>query len=402
MEKVKFVLVVMLVVILCPVCWAIQTHNFNNWRMQKPADLMPQQRLELLAKRDVVGIVEHYAQYDGIKNLLPKDLKVINPRIKVYRIYDLTCKNSWDNDPIIMQTPIERTVIDANDWWLRDAAGNPIAESGTSGNTLFLDCGKPGFKEYMLEAILSRTNCKGFDGLLFDYTISDMYRVTKGTCANYTSDDDYFERAYKPFINYLFAGLKSAGYRIITNGGGGIGTTKDFPKWRWTHDQSDGVIDEQGAVNFDGSWITSKYVIQGRMETYLKDPLEVWCANNGIKPHVPEYKEKIILSMAMYYAGLSTTAPRYYTYCGDGGVAWDPLFDFDIGKPQFAAVQKSAGGAKLLSWSRTYTKGFVVFNYETEKSVECNLSKMYVDSDGNYYKGKIVIPPHRGLVLRRL
>ncbi|HET6453343.1 MAG TPA: putative glycoside hydrolase [Armatimonadota bacterium] len=339
----------------------------------------------------------------------PEKIKALNPDAKVYCLYDLLCKNIWDSDwkdpsnTERMQTPLTRRMIDRNNWWLRGVEGT-IAKENDS--TWLLDVGKPGFKEAYLDGALSRMDGKSFDGVVFDYlwpSASSLKQVLKlEGLQDYPSDDEWFYRAWKPFFEHVVTGLQKAGYRVIGNCAGEYGTIG--LKTIWQRSKVDGTIYEQGAVDWrgnNGAWLPGN-IIERRIKALASDPLEVWFANNGIiadnpaVPDTPDFKRKVVVSLAMYYIGIpASQEKRSYDYAYDWKPFWDPLWDLYIGEPVERAI-KTPG---KYFWSRKFTCGVVLLNYESQETINFSLDGEYRNPAGERVTGEISITPHTALIL---
>ena len=363
---------------------SVRLHNYNNW---SPGDIT------ILAKRDNICFTE-------IWSVQPTEIRALNPRAKVYRIYNLCCKSVRDSDwtnpsnTIHMQTPLTKAVIDSNDWWLRDGKGMVAKENE---RTWLLDVGKPGFKEAYLEAVLSRIEGKSFDGVVFDYlwpSASSLQRNLKVEgLQDYPSDDDWFYNAWKPFFEYVATGLQKVGYRIIGNCAGEYGTTGLMQIWQ--RSKVDGTVYEQGAVDWDGTWLSGN-AIERRIEALTSDPLELWFANTGIHNDTPDFDRKALVSLAMYYVGIpASQEKRSYDYEYDRKPFWDPLWDFYIGEPS----ERASKAPGKYFWSRKFTCGIVLLNYESQETISFSLDGKYRNPAGERVTGEISIPPHTALIL---
>jgi len=372
---------------------SVRLHNYNNWF---PGDIA------ILAKRDNICCGEG-------SPVTPEKIKALNPDAKVYCLYDLLCKNIWDSDwkdpsnTERIQTPLTKEMIDRNNWWLRGVEGT-IAKENDS--TWLLDVGKPGFKEAYLAGVLSRIAGKSFDGVVFDYlwpSASSLKQVFKlEGLQDYPSDDEWFYRAWKPFFEHVVTGLQKAGYRVIGNCAGEYGTTELLRIWQ--RSKVDGTIYEQGAVDWrgnNGAWLPGN-IIERRIKALASDPLEVWFANNGIiadnpaVPDTPDFKRKVVVSLAMYYIGIpASQEKRSYDYAYDWKPFWDPLWDLYIGEPVERAI-KTPG---KYFWSRKFTCGVVLLNYESQETINFSLDGEYRNPAGERVTGEISITPHTALIL---
>jgi hypothetical protein len=261
----------------------------------------------------------------------------------------------------------------------------------------FVDVGKPGFKEEYLKNVLARNAGKGFDGFVFDYWCPSISRFLSGNRPMaYPTDRDWFDKAWKPFIEYVCAGVHGAGYRIIGNCAGEY--MSGNPDQEWQRTQVEGTIYEQGAVQWpeDGSGWLPGSVVAGRINHINQDPLEVWVANYGLRRVTEDTLSKRHVALAMYYVAIPLVQNKHsFSAIFDGTPHWDEVWDLYIGTPCSAAPQKIGN----YFWSRKYTQGLVLLNYESEKTVTYTLDQQYYDSSGKKYSGKVLIEPHTGLIL---
>lgn len=383
---------------------SVRLNNYNNWYLDEEYSWELDKKLEILARRDNICFSEHWERankVEGWKKINPQTLKTLNPKAKVYRVYDLCCKNTWDTDWDIrddksrMQTPLTRAAIDANDWWLRDAAGRIMKEND---KIWFLDVGKPGFKEAFLKNVLDRNAGKGFDGFVFDYWYPYFYGVLldRSRPKAYPTDEEWFAKAWKPFITYLADGLHKAGYRIIGNCVGEYQNSN--PKQMWQRSKVDGAIYEQWAVDWPvngGKWLPGS-LIEKRINALYKDPLEVWTADYGLENSDPEYERKQTVGLAMYYIAIPALQEnRSYHHMKDACVYWENLWDFYIGLPAEPPVKLP----NKYFWSRKYTQGIVLLNYESAKNVTYSLNSKYRNSAGKTISGDVTLSPHTAMIL---
>jgi hypothetical protein len=377
---------------------SVRLNNLDNWLYEASNPTEEGQKLQIVAKRDYVCFVEGF----GWNAVTPPMLRGLNPAIKVYRLYDLMCKNTWDSDwtdptdTTEMQTPITRAVIelDTNDWWLRDGDGEIVKENDT---TWFLDVGKEGFKQEFLTNTLARMAGKGFDGILFDYWhpgLTDILGANPRPVA-YPTDDEWYA-VWQDFVDYVMAGVHGPGYRIIGNCTGEYGT--GLPWYEWQRTQVDGTTYGQWAVGWEGEWLTGA-IVEGRIGAFLSDPLETWADDFGLRPTLADYNQKRLVGLAMYYIALPRFRwDRSYHYPADGKVFWDPLWDFYIGWPVNPAVKREG----KYFWSRRYTKGYVLLNYEADPSAPFDLAGEYRYPSGALASSPLTLAAHTGVILGKV
>ncbi|MBI2842857.1 MAG: hypothetical protein HYX78_05600 [Armatimonadetes bacterium] len=387
---------------------SVRLHNYNNWKIgndESPATAA--RALETLARYDNVKLSEKSDILrigSGSTTLNPQALKALNPKLRVYRYYILMCKPSWDSDwnnpsdTRYRQCPLSKDQISKNDWWLRDANGDIVKETD---DQWLLDVGKPGFKEAYLQATLERSAGKGLDGFVFDYwrPYLDEFVQEHGAVlplTGYPTSSDWLEKAWKPFVNYVMDGVRSAGYRIIGNCVGEYGNSS--ARQEFQRSKVDGVVYEQGAVDWtvNGSGWLPGSVIEKRIKSVSEDPLEVWFADGGLRNFVEDYDQKQNVSLAMYYIAIPASyANRSYHHANDWSPYWHPMWDFYIGDPAEPASKLT----DQYAWSRKYTNGLVLLNYEASKSVTFTLDQVYHDVNGKQYTDTVTLPPHTALIL---
>lgn len=367
---------------------SVKLNNYGDWHCWVEGSYDQSIALPIAARRDQIQCSEHWCDISAY------DIKALNPRAKVYRLYNLCCKNDWDTDwskttdKEYMQFPFTKDEIDANDWWLRDSNGNILQLDSES---YYVDVGKPGFKEAYLKALLDRNDSLGFDGVVFDIWwpwLPDM----PGGCPSYPSDDVYFRTAWQPFILYLINGLHAKGYRVIGNERQPV---YDNTYVKWEHDVLDGAVYERWSVGWSGEWVAGSEIDQ-RIKAFSTDTKECWAADGGLDISVPQYDQKQVASLAMYYIAIpKDQSKRSYQNRRNALVYWEPLWDFYIGVP--AESYKKLSGAYF--WSRKFTNGLVILNYQPTQSKPYRLTRTYVDYKGKLWRGTITIPPYTGLIL---
>lgn len=381
---------------------SVNLNNYNNWTPPRPERADYDEQVRLLAARDRICMTEFYALRSG---LTPDTLRRMNPNAKVYQTYVLCGKNMLDPDcsGVIgghLQCPILYDEIVRNDWWLRDGDGNIIKEHD---QLWFLDAGKPGFKEMVLANVLARMEGKGYDGVLFDYHLVNQGMYTKWVTGvgipapeAYPDERQWFEKAAQPLMDHVVNGLRSRGYEVICNCGG---ETYDIsPEAQWLRGIIDGTVYENWALDSDGEW-ASQSAVEMRINSFLDDPLDAWVCDYALRSSDAEYDRKFMVALAMYYIGLPQSpqlrAQRSYAHYNAQEVYWEPLWNFYIGDPE-AMLDKMSDRC---FWSRRYTQGLVLLNYEHNESVTYSLDRTYRTPTGKYVSGRITVQPHTALIL---
>lgn len=389
---------------------SVSLNNYNNWQfLTKPTDDTLANKLATVSKFQELTYTESW----DVKSVTTQAIKSLNPAIKLYRLYTLNVKPTWDSDwsnpqdLSHLQFPLTKAQIDSNDWWMKDGNGNIVKEND---NVWFVDVGKPGVKEAFLQSVLDRNQNKGFDGVVFDYWWPSMvshWITSKGLppSIDYPNDDTWFTLAWQPFIDYAMKGLHNNGYTIIGNCAGEYGTSNS--KLQFQRSLIDGTIYEQGSLDWDSNWLSGS-TIASLIDSLSKDNLQAWVATSGLKDTDPLFEQKKLVDLATYYIGLpldpSLQQKRAYHYYKDGNIFWDPLWDFDIGVPKADREQVYVSNIKKYAWSRKFTEGLVLLNYgasESQESItfELNPDLEYQDSQGRRYEQNVNLPPHTALIL---
>lgn len=408
-----------------PVNRIVRLNTYNMWSIVSSPDHLDPVKLEssinTLAKRENVNYTEggeHVNSTSGWSKLTPDSLKKINPNIKVYRTYDLVVKSTWESDwnnpddTSRMQFPLTRAKINdpdnirngqfninaTDDWWLRDANNQVVKENN---DIWFVDIGRPGLKELFVDAVIQRNAGKGFDGMVFDYWWPGIkWPMEKYDWVfppkHYANESEWFE-VWQDFIDLLTTRLHEQNYRIIGNCAGEANT--DNPHQIWQRSKIDGTIYEQWVVDWPqngGIWLPAK-TIEKRINAFNSDPLEAWSADYGLQTKLPDFAQKNLAGLAMYYIAIpQDSSKRSFNYYNESKVFWDPLWDYSIGNPVSASSTKASG---KYFWSRKFTEGIVLFNYDSE-SISYTLDKKYIDINGKEYSGSIILASHTGLILK--
>jgi len=380
---------------------SVKLNTYNNYFFSNDAGWTKDQMLQALAAKDNIVLHESWNPSIG------SSVKSLNPNAKMYMYYALCVKSLADVDGISNDasthqlTPLTKAIIDANDWWLRNKLGQLVPAPG--GNCYYLDVGRPGFKQAYLNGLLSRISGRGYNGMVFDFWMPGgpvgvaPWRTPAGAYnPAYRTDQDWFTRAWQPFIKYVMSGLRSAGYRVIGNCAGEYISGSYYCDWQRT--QIDGTVYEQWAVDWPsngGNWL-SPSTISTRIAHFNADPLEAWTADYGLRMSDPIYDQKLKVSLAMYYIAVpSSQTYRSFGLAGNLKIFWEDVWDLQIGTPAAPSVKS----ATSYFWSRKYTHGLVLLNYEPTKSIAYTLPHAYVDEHGTTYSGTINVAPHTGLIL---
>lgn len=396
---------------------SVLLNNYGNWTFGHTGEsaFTLQQRLICLSRRDRIVIPETAEwpnDVDGWSKLRPRSLRTLNPNTRVYRYVSLMGKSVNDSDwcePFAkvsrMNCPLTKSSIDENDWWLRDGDGNIVKEP--DGKIWYLDVGKPGFKEAWLMNTLKRNVGKEFDGFVLDLLHPDITTSWFGVPGgwfnkhpmpkSYPTSTDWYRKAWQPFLEYVVDGLHKAGYVVIGNCAGEYDQVDS--RIIWQRSKLDGVIYEQGVVDWNGSWLPGTE-LNRRMAAFAADTLgEVWIANGVLTKTVPEFENKRNVALAMYYVALPEQPLRHSlnVQYSNSSEWWDPNWDLNIGKPLGQPIKRSG----KFFWTRVFTEGIVLLNYEAKETLRFRLVGEYRDASGRVYRGDVEIPPRTALILAR-
>lgn len=376
---------------------SVRLNTYNDWDFKNDDGWTRDEMIDVLACKENVRVSEGWPPDIG------PAVKARNPTVTLYMHYLLCVKYVNDSDgpdPSTLErlmTPLTKTAIDKNDWWLRDGNGDIVKESD---GVWFLDVGKPGFKEKYLSTLLLRLRGRQADGVDLDYWCQALnasylgaFMKNRPMPAAYPTDQVWFDKAWKPFVHYVTTGLRSAGYRLIGNSAGEYHSGNAMQDWQRT--QVDGVVYEQWAVGSNGEWLPGS-TIATRIGRMTADPLEVWTADFGLQTKISDYERKADVALVMYYVAIpQSQLKRSYNHTAAGKVFWSPTWSFYIGEPAAKAVRN----AGQYFWSRRYTRGIVLLNYEEARTVKYRLSGNYYDISGKRFSGEVDVEPHSALIL---
>lgn len=381
---------------------SVKLNNYNNWlySASDPAD--EGRKLELAARHEKLAMPLEY----GWETVTPAMVHAINPACEAYLcVPDLAQKGTWERDqadsegPLRIQNIMPRTEIESNGWWLVDTtSGEPLSWLDKDENVLeevMVDVGKPGYKEAVLGRLLRQMDGKGYAGAILGYSCPHPSWVVPIEKTRYGTDHNWQEQAWWPLLEYLTNGLHAAGYKVIGVSSGEWNTGIDYYERQRSY--CDGVILEKFALQPDGSYYTDLNVIRNRIAGLTQDPLEQWVMDLGMRPDKPNYAQKAQLALAMYYIGVGASPDRRgsFHYRGDSKLFWDPLWDFYIGSPAEPPVKRTG----KYFWSRKFTQGIVLLNYESADPVTYTLEATYQDPSGKVMSGEVTLPAHTGMIL---
>lgn len=153
-----------------------------------------------------------------------------------------------------------------------------------------------------------------------------------------------------------------------------------------------------------GGWLPSS-TVASRIAAATNDPLPAYLADTGLRPAITDFSRKSLVSLAMHYIALPNTATmqakRSYHYYNTSRVFWDSLWDFNIGSPSESAQRKIVNGLSKYAWSRRFTGGIVLLNYEASTSISFSLgSTVYRSPSSQTYTSSVTLAPYTALILK--
>ncbi|MGB9586607.1 MAG: hypothetical protein ACPL7O_00355, partial [Armatimonadota bacterium] len=109
--------------------------------------------------------------------------------------------------------------------------------------------------------------------------------------------------------------------------------------------------------------------------------------------------QKRTVALAVYYAALPEGALRHSLNVQYSNTSewWDNNWDLNIGKPLGQPIKRSG----KFFWTRVFTEGIVLLNYEAKETLRFRLVGEYRDASGRVHRGDVEIPPRTALILAR-
>lgn len=400
---------------------SVNTNTYNSWSLVGANDLYNPTKLEealkIFAKHNIATWGESAEQPNlvaGWDKLTTQSLRNLNPNIRTFAYYHGGGKARWEGDwevsrsgfnpNVTMVNPIPWYEIESNNWWLRDGDGNVVKNGWENNNVTYLDLGKHGIAQSYANHLIKRLAGRGFEGVIIDYLPvsikKDTNFATPGGYFNshpmppaYADDEEWYNKAYVPFISLVFDRLHSAGYKVVS---GGIPYKDVTQKERFIRSKVDIVTYEYWAIGNDGDWFDVDRFYT-HMDDFANDNLEAWLSDFPLRDNTSDYERKSNVSLAAYYLAIPRSQDkRSYNQYFSMYAFWLPIWDFNIGIPA-VSTQKLANYS---FWSRRFSAGLVLLNFDT-RSVNYDLGNQnYIDYKGNNYSGQITLPEHTALILK--
>lgn len=375
---------------------SIKTANYGDFKQPSPYAPDFAERMADIAKYDLIVAPAHWlagigGYHPSNPHLLEDALALVrssSPSAKILRYYNSQNKVAWDADweiqgPVGLQLKwtqnflLWRDIV-SHDWGLRDSAGEIVKEDS---RIWLVDIGKPGVKEAALEGLI-RSWVGGFNGVMMDVLdVPRRYMAAGRGYAEYADDRDWWERAWKPYVEYLWPGVRAAlGIEVWGNFAGFYGMERySFPKDSHQRQFLDGVNHESCFFGWEGQWLGE---LEARMASVQSDPLAI------ITNDITGEADCTVAAHLLTLPGNRRLREKRYThYCTDRTAFWNSGWEVDLGAP--LGVKESP---KPLVYRRYFERGVVVLNYSTLP---------YQATFQIAHRGRVTIPAHSSFILRR-
>lgn len=398
--------------------------NWNNWYPYTPGHPMWDYQFLHWSRTGVLQLTDIMIRNSQIT---PAMLKEKNPDIIILRERTLLAKNEWESDssgwvPSTdysgLQHPLYLSDIIDNDWWLYDSLGNIVFETANPAIRI-LDVGRTGFKELFTSRLLAQLRAlPGVDGVAFDYWWAHPASLWSGHSVgyrDYSSSANWFETAYRPFVEYWTDAVREAGFIIFANYPG-----EYDPTWHWSNPEPNptsdwGEVSMWQRTKVDGAnyevmvtgWSITGYDtgpnVEKRMQSFLLDPLPLVTSGEfhirpGAEWRGDSFESDLQLNLAMQYLSTPKGKNRYWWVYNQGYAFYHPFFDWDLGEPVEDAPVKEE---PFYLWHRDFNSGHVVMNFE-EGNMSYTLPEgEFWDVYGQNRSGEITLAAHTALVLRK-
>lgn len=382
------------------------THGYGIWDYPQPHWPDYAERLAQLARYDVlIAATYNLASLVGYRGDAVAEgmavLRAQNPSQKVYRYYSAQSKNYFDQDDFrgMRQSPLSRAAVVCKNWWLYDADGDVMCDTASDGTKVapMVDVGKPGVKEAFAQGILDDW-VHGYDGVCLDILNPPVDLVRVGTSAqrrylNYADSLDWWERAWKPFIEYVCNALHAQGIPIIGNHAGLYDRERYFyGKDCHQRDYLDGVVHEFTWFESDGDWLTDAVLID-TFSSIRRDPLMVLECDT-----LTAHPDRGLMATALYLISLpgsaASRAKRFCHWKADSKPNWSWVWDIDLGEPTSVP-----GRAQMGVFRRYFERGLVLANYSDEPW-STYLRGTWAQ-DGEMVHGRYTLPGRTAAILTR-
>lgn len=384
----------------------MNTHGYGIWGYPQPRWPDYAERLAQLARYDILiastSNLASLVDYRGADQVTAgmAVLRAQNPSQRVYRYYSAQSKNTWDKDDVpLMQSPLRRQVIVDKGWWLYNADGGIMRDTDASGKQLapMIDVGRPGLREAFAQGIIDDW-LYGYDGVCLDILNPPVDLVRVGTAAqrrylNYADSADWWERAWKPFIEYVTTELHAAGIQVIGNYAGAYGIER-YPYGKDRHQRAllDGTVHEFCWFKGNGDWLSAVEVMDV-FASVRTDPLMV-LETDTLRGH----EDRGMMAAAMYLISLPGSrrlrSKRFTHWTSQSRPSWDPTWDIDLGEPVGVP-----DGLRMTVFRRYFERGVVIANYSDE-AWSTYMRGYWMQGDEPVH-GRYTLPARSAVILAR-
>lgn len=394
----------------------VQSHNYGDWQPPKPSEPGYEEQLATMTRWDIVSAstaaLARLNEYKAPFDQMLERLRERNPNKRILRYLSLQCKPTWDRDWGLVrqetyaevhqrQCPLDWWLVERNDWWLYDRSGEIAKETS---NIWMLDVGRPGFAEAYASAVEEHW-IEGYDGVVLDFDNPPTAKYTHNAgMRDYSSDQDWWERAWRPFVEHVFPRLWKLGL-VILNCGGEYGVERHpYPKDSHQRGLVDGVIHEASFFGFSGER-RSFARVDRLMAAMQADPLivlqtdllgDVWDERVRANRMTISIAGHLLAMPGGDTSGAYLRTKRYVHVATDQRPRWDNRYNLDLGEPTSSRECPAEG-----VWRRYYSNGLVVMNYSMVPWVT-NLRGRWCDLGGVGVGGSTTIAPESALILRRV
>jgi Hypothetical glycosyl hydrolase family 15 len=154
-----------------------------------------------------------------------------NPNLKIFLYQDPKLSRSSDPTGLSVCTDYPAIVGAHPDWFVRDAAGNPISPAGYPGNYI-MDLGNPAYEQACVAHATALAKQYGFDGIFFDdFSAVLSWTFSGGVFSPEYPTDAAWQAATYAMISYAGPQVHAQGLLAIGNIGGATFTPGLWQKW---------------------------------------------------------------------------------------------------------------------------------------------------------------------------
>jgi hypothetical protein len=154
-----------------------------------------------------------------------------NPNLKIFLYQDPKFSRASDPTGLSVCTDYPAIVSAHPDWFVRDAAGNPISPAGYPGNSI-MDLGNPAYQQACVAHATALAKQYGFDGIFYDdFSAVLRWTFSGGALSPQYPTDAAWQAATYSMISYAGAQTHAQGLLAIGNIGGATLTPGLWQKW---------------------------------------------------------------------------------------------------------------------------------------------------------------------------